>query len=387
LTREQDLPNCVVDLVGTGVTQVLALQVDLCTAKLACHVGRERKRSLTADELGQMPTELPLELRVDLGGGIPLGQFVEGGNEGLGNKTPSVGTEMAPRICCRNKGFRCHFGCLGHGVSVPSAPVVAFDVTPVSLTGWKFSSGPVQLHAEAMGDGPAVLLLHGFSSSFRRNWHGTGWTKALAQAGRRAAGLDFRGHGRSAKSDDPDFYTPRILCEDIALLQDQLGETCSDLVGFSMGAAIALQFAILNPKRVRRLVLAGVGDKILPTNPPPTEPATIAAAMRETDPLAHHPPIARRFRHFAERGGNDLGALAAMMSGPGWPGRVDIPGTVSCPTLVLLAEADEFMPQADRLRAFLPNATFEILPGTDHIGLSADPRFLTRSLAFLNAAG
>lgn len=235
-----------------------------------------------------------------------------------------------------------------------------------------------------MGDGPAVLLLHGFSSSFRRNWHGTGWTGALSASGRRAAGFDFRGHGRSAKSDDPDFYLPATLCADIVALQNQLGVGRTDIAGFSMGAAIALQFAMLHPDRVRRLVLGGIGDKILPTTPPPPEPAWIADALRAAQPREHAPPIARRFREFALRGGNDLGALAAMMSGPGWPGRVDTIAPVVAPTLVVLAENDEFMPCTERLRALLPDARFVTIPGTSHIGLSQDPQFLDTALDFLN---
>ncbi len=256
-------------------------------------------------------------------------------------------------------------------------------MAPPGLFSWTLHSDTVALHTEAMGDGPSVVLLHGFSSSFRRNWHGTGWTRALAATGRRAAGFDFRGHGRSAKSDDPAFYRPATLCADVIALQDQLGETTTDIAGFSMGAAIALQFAMLHPNRVRRLVLGGIGDKILPTIPPPPEPAWIAEALRAPHSPEHAPPIARRFRDFAIRGGNDLNALAAMMSGPGWPGRVDTIAPVQAPTLVILAEHDEFMPHTEGLRVMLPEARFVTIPDTTHIGLSQDPRFLQSALDFL----
>jgi len=259
-------------------------------------------------------------------------------------------------------------------------------VSAPGLVSWIHHRGDVGLRAFSLGEGPGVLLLHGFSSSFRRNWHGTGWTKVLAAARRRAFGLDFRGHGGSGKSLSPEFYAPAELCADCASLQDAVGEPCTDVVGFSMGAAIALQFAILYPDRVRSLVLGGIGDKILPSVPPPPEPAWIAEAMRHSDPAADAPPVARRFRLFAERGGNDLQALAAMMSGPGWPGRIDHPGPVTCPVLLVLAESDEFMPSSARLREHLPGARVEVVPGTDHIGLSGDPRFLALAADFLGPA-
>lgn len=256
-------------------------------------------------------------------------------------------------------------------------------MSTLSIASWKLVRDGVELHAEAVGDGPAVALLHGFSSTFRRNWHGTGWTRALAGSGRRALGLDFRGHGRSARSDSPAFYAPAVLCADVAALQDAADAAPCDVAGFSMGGAIALQFAMLYPDRVRRLVVGGVGDKILPTDPPPPEPAIIADALRAPDPSQIRHAVGRRFRTFAERGGNDLGALAAMMSGPGWPGRIDHLRPLRCPTLIVLAENDDFMPRTDRLRAALPDARFVTVPGIDHIGLSQDSRFLDLALDFL----
>jgi len=256
-------------------------------------------------------------------------------------------------------------------------------VTAPGLVSWTHDRGDVALRAFSLGDGPGVLLLHGFSSSFRRNWHGTGWTKAIAATGRRAFGFDFRGHGGSSKSTTPEYYRPAVLSADCASLQDSLGGEPTDVVGFSMGAAIALQFAMLHPERVRRLILGGIGDKILPAADPPIEPAWIATELAADVPDPNAAPIARRFRAFAERGGNDLTALAAMMRGPGWPGRIEIAGPVECAVLLVLAEHDEFMPTTDRLIAALPQATVVVLSGTDHIGISGDPRFLEFGLDFL----
>lgn len=239
------------------------------------------------------------------------------------------------------------------------------------------------IHYEVHGDGPAALLLHGFSSTFRRNWTGTGWTRALVESGYRVVGPDFRGHGRSGKAYTPDAYLPETLCADLAGVLDDAEASPADVVGFSMGAAIALQFAILHPERVRRLIVSGIGDKALPSATPPPETAAISAALAADRLPADAAPIAQQFRRFAERGANDLKALAAMMGGPGWPGRVDLPGPVTCPTLVVFAESDSFMPTTERLRAFLPDARFVTIPGTDHIGLSQDPRFLTLGLEFL----
>ena len=59
------------------------------------------------------------------------------------------------------------------------------------------------------GDGPAVLLIHGFASNHRVNWVSTSWVRDLVAAGRRVIAFDNRGHGESGKPHDPDAPIPR----------------------------------------------------------------------------------------------------------------------------------------------------------------------------------
>ena len=84
-------------------------------------------------------------------------------------------------------------------------------------------------------DGPPVLLLHGFATSFATTWVGNGWTDLLADAGRTVIGVDMLGHGEADKPTDPEAY--RNL-ED--LVAEQLPEEPVDAVGFSMGARVLL---------------------------------------------------------------------------------------------------------------------------------------------------
>jgi pimeloyl-ACP methyl ester carboxylesterase len=208
----------------------------------------------------------------------------------------------------------------------------------------------VTIRYEVHGDGPPVMLLHGFSSSFRRNWHGVGWTQAFVEAGRKVIGPDLRGHGKSSKFHTYDAYWPSKLCHDIVALQDAEEALPMDLLGFSMGGGLALQYAMLYPARVRRLVLAGIGDKVLRTKNIPMLPSTIAQALETDHPESIESPIGRQFRSFATKTNNDLLALAAMMRGPGWPGRVDELRPLTVSTRVILAEHDTFMPETQLLR-------------------------------------
>lgn len=256
---------------------------------------------------------------------------------------------------------------------------------------WEFSvhdvtSGDATIRYEVHGSGAPVMLLHGFSSSFRRNWHGVGWTQLFVEQGRRVLGPDLRGHGRSSKFYTYDSYWPRLLCQDVLAVQDDADANPTDLIGFSMGGGLALQFAMLYPERVRRLVLAGIGDKVLRSTAIPMTPSVIAQALEAPDPSTITSPVGKQFRLFAQKTANDLPALAAMMRGPGWPGRVDDLRPLTVPTRVILAETDTFMPETERLRAALPDAEFVTVPSTDHLSLVLSPEFKRLSSAFLAGA-
>ena len=57
----------------------------------------------------------------------------------------------------------------------------------------------VRLAYEVAGDGPPIVLVHGFASSVHTNWRRPGWFTALTGAARRVVALDCRGHGGSDK--------------------------------------------------------------------------------------------------------------------------------------------------------------------------------------------
>ena len=69
-----------------------------------------------------------------------------------------------------------------------------------------FDSDGVTIHYEVFGEGPPIVLVHGFASNLQDNWVLTGWVKRLLDQGRRVVALDCRGHGESAKPHDPEAY-------------------------------------------------------------------------------------------------------------------------------------------------------------------------------------
>jgi len=112
--------------------------------------------------------------------------------------------------------------------------------------------GEVALHLDVEGEGPLVVLAHGFGGS-ARNWRAQ--LRALRDRFRMAA-FDVRGHARSEAPDDPAAYAPERFAADFGRVLDHLGERSGVVGGLSMGAGIALRFALAEPGRVRGLVLA-----------------------------------------------------------------------------------------------------------------------------------
>ena len=56
--------------------------------------------------------------------------------------------------------------------------------------------GPLNLAYEVLGEGPPIVLVHGFASNRGINWRAPNWYDALTKAGRQVIALDVRGHGQ-----------------------------------------------------------------------------------------------------------------------------------------------------------------------------------------------
>jgi len=108
------------------------------------------------------------------------------------------------------------------------------------------------LHVEAEGQGPLLVLGHGFGGS-ARNFRAQ--SRALA-ANARVVRFDARGHARSDAPPEAAAYTPDAFVADLGRVLDAQGERAAVVGGLSMGAGIALRFACAHPERTRALVLA-----------------------------------------------------------------------------------------------------------------------------------
>ncbi|MER7771827.1 alpha/beta hydrolase [Kitasatospora sp. NPDC096140] len=122
----------------------------------------------------------------------------------------------------------------------------------------------VRLHLAEQGEGPLVLLLHGFPESWYSWRHQFG---PLAEAGYRVVAPDQRGYARSEQPASVDAYTLLHLVGDVTALIGALGEERAVVVGHDWGAPVAWATAALRPDLVRGV--AGLSVPPLPSGPTP----------------------------------------------------------------------------------------------------------------------
>lgn len=246
------------------------------------------------------------------------------------------------------------------------------------MTEYATTSDGVRIACETAGRGAPVLLLHGYASSTEQNWHSTGWLYTLAQAGRQAVALDFRGHGNSDKPHDPASYGEAMV-NDIVAVADALHLNDLDVIGYSMGGSLAILMAHLHPERLRRIVIAGVGshyfDKPLPVD-------SIANAL-ESD--AESSGLAQNFKLFASQPGKDKKALAACIRA--MPPRLprEILRTINHPILVVAGERDEVAGSPTPLASAFRFARPLTLPRRDHMSAVGDLTAKQQICEFLNS--
>ncbi|MFD3455115.1 alpha/beta fold hydrolase [Streptomyces sp. NPDC058691] len=106
----------------------------------------------------------------------------------------------------------------------------------------------VRLHVAEQGEGPLVVLLHGFPESWYSWRHQMG---PLAAAGYRVAAPDQRGYARSEQPRAVEEYSLLHLTGDVIGLVDALGEERAVLVGHDWGAPVAWATAMMRPDVVR----------------------------------------------------------------------------------------------------------------------------------------
>ncbi|MFI0354403.1 alpha/beta fold hydrolase [Actinomadura sp. 9N407] len=193
------------------------------------------------------------------------------------------------------------------------------------------SAGGTRFHVAEAGEGPLVLLLHGFPE-FWWSWHNQ--LVSLSAAGYRVAAVDLRGYGGSDKP--PRGYDLVTLAGDAAGLVRALGEANAIVVGHDWGGLLAWTMAVYHPKVVQRLAVVSAPHPLRMRQAIRSNPRGQGWATRHI--FSYQVPSLPE-RRLIRNDAAFLGRLLHEWSGPGWPDEkterlvrdaMQIPGTIHC---------------------------------------------------------
>jgi 2-succinyl-6-hydroxy-2,4-cyclohexadiene-1-carboxylate synthase len=256
-------------------------------------------------------------------------------------------------------------------------------------------------HIDVQGNGPALMLLHGFTGS------AANWTRHVETFARECTciAVDLPGHGATASPADPSRYALERAVDDLAALCAHLGIARATWLGYSMGGRLALGIGVLTPQVVSALILEGASPGL-------SDPVERAARVASDEALAarldrdglepfidyweriplfatqEHLPAARRAALRRQRLTNNPLGLANSLRGMGQgaqPPFHDRLGEIRVPTLLLAGEEDtKFRALAREMVAAIPNARFALIPNAGHAAHFEQPEiFDTLTLSFL----
>ncbi|WP_375386913.1 alpha/beta fold hydrolase [uncultured Amnibacterium sp.] len=211
-------------------------------------------------------------------------------------------------------------------------------------------TGTVSLHSAWTGTGRPLVLIMGLGAGLSA-WdrHVSAWSRDFA-----CLAVDNRGAGRSPAPDGP--YTTALMADDIARLLDELAVEPVDVVGISMGGAIAQELALRHPARLRRLVLVATWARSTPYLSDVLD--TLAASRKCFDTAEYVTALqtliwtpealaSRRGELLADRRGPlDVGPVAfdSQVAACKHHDALDRLGDIDLPVLVTAGRADRFVP-------------------------------------------
>ncbi|HKQ57083.1 MAG TPA: alpha/beta fold hydrolase [Candidatus Eisenbacteria bacterium] len=277
---------------------------------------------------------------------------------------------------------------LGHAAPAKAPPARAASA---KKTGHVEING-VNYYYEIRGKGEPLLLLHGGLGSIDM----LGPNLDFLAAHRHVIAVDLHGHGRTTLGDRP--ISPIDMGDDLAILLEKVGHPQVDVLGYSMGGAVALRLAIQHPSAVRRLALVSAGfaqegfyPEMLPMQA--QVGAAMAEQMKETPMYKTYMAVAPNPSDFPRL----LDRMGEWMRKPyNWAEEVR---TLTMPVLLIYGDSDmirlehavEFyhllgggLKDAGWQREHMSKNRLAILPDLTHYEIFAAPALGRTALPFLD---
>lgn len=259
-----------------------------------------------------------------------------------------------------------------------AAAALAAALPASAETGSYANVNGLKMYYQIQGGGRPLVLLHGGVCTIETC---LGAIRAPLEKDRQTIAIEQQGHGRTADIDRP--LNLDQMAEDTAALLRQLKVENADVVGYSMGGAIALRLALRHPALVCKVIVFGTAysnDGLVPglvENFKTLKADDVPAMFR--DAYAKVAPDPKRWPTLVEK------IKAMVLSGQGL--RADDVKSIKAPVLVMVGDADIVRPEhAVEMFRLIPGAQLAVLPVSDHFApMQRSEWIVAMTKAFLDA--
>ncbi len=250
----------------------------------------------------------------------------------------------------------------------------------------KLNRDGVEIYYEVHGQGPTLLLTHGYSSTSHM------WAGQIEPFSKhfKLVTWDMRGHGRTSSPDDPSLYSEEATVADMAALLDAAGAERAIVGGLSLGGYMSLAFHRAHPERTLALLIIDTGPGF--RNDEAREAWNLRAGKTaerfESEGLARLAGGSSELRDAKHAGAKGLALAARGMLAQRGARVIDSLPHIRVPALVVVGAQDEpFLKASDYMAAKIPGARKVVIADAGHAANVDQPEIFNEAvLSFLREA-
>jgi len=251
----------------------------------------------------------------------------------------------------------------------------------------KLNRDGVEIYYEVHGEGPVILLTHGYSATSQM-WRGQ--IEALTKTHKLVI-WDMRGHGQSDYPEDPAAYSEPATVADMLALLDAVEADKAVVGGLSLGGCMSLAFNRVHADRVAGLMIidTGPGYRNDEAREGWNANARKTGDRYEADGLGRLEAGSPEMRMSKHRDAIGLAKAARGMLTQRDAGVINSLPTINVPSMVLVGADDKpFLNATDYMAAKIPGAVKVIIPNAGHAANIDQPEAFNKAVTdFLAGAG